>query len=239
MPRYIHDPRLRDFKRRVREEVSRVSALAGDAPYVIYAIRDPTRPDPRRQHEHGPPIYVGQTKQMVVRAEAHMRDGGEARANDRCKSGLLKRIMEKWVVPRFEILDTAPTHLTSLIAETVWARRFIWLGYELANEWREHQTAEAPRGIATVPKERLWSFACNDAIQDEISVYFECSNCRKRAVIDLSALPPTVLLRELREDQIGCTVCGTRIRCRVAHPDPMQWRWKSYQPKAASRAPQL
>lgn len=48
------------------------------------------------------------------------------------------------VVPKFEILDTAPAHLTSLIAETAWARGFVWLGYELANRWAEHQSRGAP-----------------------------------------------------------------------------------------------
>ena len=69
--------------------------------YVIYAIRDPTQFDQRRHHEHGPPIYVGQTKQLAVRANAHMRDGGQSYKSSRCKAGILKGIMKQWRVPRF------------------------------------------------------------------------------------------------------------------------------------------
>jgi hypothetical protein len=125
MRRYVRDPQLREFQDKLRAEVGRISTMAGDAAYVIYAIRDHTSVDHRRQHEHGPPIYVGQTKQIATRANDHMRDGGESYASSRCKAGMLKSTMMKWRVPRFDLLDTAPTHITSLIAETTWARRHL------------------------------------------------------------------------------------------------------------------
>lgn len=236
MRRYIRDPQLRDFQEKLRKEAKRIGAVAEAAPYVVYAIRDPTEVDDRRQHEHGPPIYVGQTKQMVNRANSHMRDGGEGYASSRCKAGILKSIMEKWRVPKFEILDTAPTHLTSLIAETTWARRFVWLGYELANKWPEHRSSEPPRGLLSVPEKRLWSLTAAEAIEDEVSLLLECQNCDVRQEIDLGALRPDTALRNLRSLKLSCSSCGTSL-LRISRPELGSWRWASYQPKSMTRLP--
>jgi len=234
MPRYVRDPRLRAFQEKIRAEVKRIADSAADAPYVIYAIRDPTRPDVRRRHQYGPPIYVGQTKQIGVRADDHMRDGGAAYASSRCKAGLLKGIMRKWRVPRFEILDTAPTHLTSLIAETTWARRFVWLGYELANKWLEHRTCEAPEGLASVPTQRFWSLTAEEAIQDEVDLRLECRGCDLRRVIELDGLRPETPLRNLRSLRLCCPVCGASL-LRLERPEPTHWRWAHYRPKPMGR----
>ena len=230
MRRYVRDPRLREFQEKVREEVQRIGKLADGPGYVVYAIRDPTRIDDRRRHEHGPPIYVGQSKQIAVRANAHMRDGGESYASSRCKAGLLKGVMKQWCVPWFEILDTAPTHLTSLIAETVWARRFVWLGYELANKWPEHRTKEVPRGLFSVPPKRLWSLTVGEAIEDQVSVRLVCQPCSHRQEIDLQGLRPETPLRNLRTLKLICPTCGSPL-LRIARPDTDTWRWASYQPQ--------
>lgn len=234
MRRYVRDPQLRDFQEKLRKEVKRIGVVAEAAPYVIYAIRDPTKVDDRRHHEHGPPIYVGQTKQIIDRANSHMRDGGEAYASSRCKAGILKSIMEKWRVPRFDILDTAPTHLTSLIAETTWARRFVWLGYELANKWAEHKSSEPPKGLLSVPEKRLWSLTAAEAIEDEVSLHLECRHCDVRQTIDLAGLRADTPLRYLRSLKLPCPGCGASL-LRISRPDLATWRWASYQPKPMSR----
>lgn len=230
MRRYVRDPQLRDFQARVRQEVKRIGELADGLGYVVYAIRDPTQIDKRRHHEHGPPIYVGQSKQITVRANDHMRDGGETYDSSRCKAGLLKRVMTRWRVPRFEILDTAPTHVTSLIAETVWARRFAWLGYDLANKWPEHRTKEPPRGLLSVPEKRLWNLTAGEAIQDQVSVHLECQACAIRREVNLLELRPETPLRSLRSLQLTCPVCGDSL-LRIHRPDAVRWRWAAYHPR--------
>lgn len=230
MRRYVRDPQLRDFQEKVRHEVKRIGALAENLGYVIYAIRDPTQMDRRQKHEHGPPIYVGQSKQMAVRANDHMRDGGESYASTRCKAGLLKNVMRQWRVPRFEILDNAPTHLTSLIAETIWARRFMWLGYDLANKWTEHRTREPPQGLLSVPEKRLWNLTVGEAIEDEVSVHIECRACELQNEINLEGLRPETSLRSLRSLKLACPKCGTSL-LRIRRPDSATWRWASYLPK--------
>lgn len=234
MRRYVRDPRLREFHEKIRDEVRQVSAVAGDGAYVIYAIRDPTNVDLRRNHKDGPPIYVGQTREIANRANSHMRDGGESYASNRCKAGILKSIMTKWRVPKFDVLDTAPTHLTSLIAETTWARRFVWLGYELANKWSEHTTSEPPQGLLSVPMKRLWSLTVREAIQDEVSVRLECRPCGLNQPLDLAALRDEAPLRSLRSLRLTCSACGTNL-LRITPPDPSSWRWAAYAPAPISR----
>ncbi len=234
MRRYVRDPQLREYQEKLREEVRRISAVAEGAAYVIYAIRDPTKVDQRRHHEDGPPVYVGQTKQIATRANDHMRDGGESYASTRCKAGMLKSIMKKWRVPKFDILDTAPTHLTCLIAETTWARRFAWLGYELANKWPEHRTSEPPKGLHSVPTVRLWNLTTREAIQDEVSVHLECRPCGMRQGIDLEGLRDDTPLRSLRSLRLTCSACGGPL-LRITPPEPSTWRWASYEPAPMRR----
>jgi pimeloyl-ACP methyl ester carboxylesterase len=229
MARYIRDDQLREFNERVKAEVSRVGDLANDCHYVIYAIRDPTQVD-RRKHPDGPPIYVGETKQMRVRADDHMQDGGRGYASSRCKSGLLKAIMERWVVPKFEILDTAPTHLTALIAETVWSRRFVYLGYNIANKWPEHRSSERPHGLRSIPLERMWRLTVEEAIKDEVRLELSCPTWSLHGRVDLETLRPTTPLRSIRSLKLQCPHCQKGL-LRLIPPDAEHWAWKSYQPR--------
>lgn len=231
MRRYVRDPQLREFQERIRAEVARANALAPDTGFAIYAIRDPTQTDRRWGHDDGPPIYVGQTKQFPIRADDHMRDGGQSYASSRCKAGLLKRTMQQWCVPKFEILDTAPTHLTSLIAETVWARRFVWLGYQLANQWPEHQSKEPPQGLLSVPLKRLWNLTAQEAIDDEVSLRLSCRACDVHRSIELETLRPQTPLRGIRSLKLTCPDCDARL-LQIARPDPTAWRWAAYQPRS-------
>lgn len=230
MKRYIRDPKLREFQASIRAEVERIAALANKDAYVIYAIRDPTRSDIIRGHPHGPPVYVGQTGELRTRVENHMRDGGGGSTDNGCKTGRLKQIIDQWHVPKFEILDRAPTRLTSLIAETVWARRFVWLGYELANQWPEHRTTERPEGLASVPRERLWDFTIRNALEDEVRLTLECRRCDILDDVDLSDRPPTVLLKSVRSLKLKCGLCGGPLFMDAKRPDPTSWRWRTYRP---------
>jgi hypothetical protein len=230
MARYVRDPQLRQFQEAIRAEVARVGDLAPDTGFVIYAIRDPTKVDARWGHEDGPPIYVGQTRQLRVRADDHMRDGGESYASSRCKAGMLKGIMTQWRVPKFEILDTAPTHLTSLIAETVWARRFNWLGYELTNKWPEHRSAEPPQGLQSIPRERFAYLTVSDAQQDEVAVVLECRKCDLHRSVNLDTLQANPRLSSLRSLKLRCPDCGGSL-VRIVPPDPASWQWRDYRPR--------
>lgn len=228
--RYTRDPDLRAFQALIRDEVQRIGELARGQGHVIYAIRDCSKQDLIRSHDDGPPVYVGRTKQLHIRANDHMRDGGGGSTDTGCKSGRLKEIMDKWRVPKFDIVDTAPTHLTSLIAETIWARRFVWLGYELANQWPEHQTVERPDGLKSVPPDRLWDFTAAEAAEDEVRLVLQCRRCRIDVEVDLSTLKPSVKLNKVRSRKVDCGCCGGRFLPEVKLPEPATWRWRGYSP---------
>ena len=214
----------------MRAEATCIGKLARGRGYVIYAIRDSLEPDRIKHDPDGPPVYVGETKQLHIRANDHMRDAGGGSIDQGWKTGRLKRIMMKWIVPRFEILDEAPTHLTALIAETVWARRFVWLGYELANRWLEHQSRERPNGLATVPPDRLWDFTVAEAIQDEVRLLLCCGACGLEEDIPLAGKDSNAKLNVARGLVLKCPDCGERPSIDVRKPDTATWRWRSYEP---------
>jgi hypothetical protein len=229
MARYVRDEQLRNFQAKVREEVERIGKLATGAAYFIYLILDPTKEDPRGYYEEGLPLYVGQTKQMRARADSHMRDGGGGSTDDTIKGDRLKPIMDQYIVPTFRLLDTAPTHLTSLIAETVWARRHVWLGYELANCWPEHLIAKRPNGLASIPPVRLRRLTVAEAIEDEVTVALACRRCDTYAEVDLESLNPNVKLATIRARKPTCAICGSPM-FRLKKPDALTWRWAGYTP---------
>lgn len=192
------------------------------------------RSDPRG-HEHGPPAYVGQSKQMYDRADAHMEDGGRGTAGGRCKAGRLHEIMRGFRVPKFQILDEAPTLVTSLIAETVWARRFFWLGYKLSNQWAEHCSTDPPKGLQDVPTKRLWALTAAEAIEDEVGLVLECTACAVSQPIDLGSLESSVKLQSLRTLKHVCPGCAAPL-LHLRRPSPSTWKWSSYSPRPMPRS---
>ena len=162
-----------------------------------YAIRDPSQVD-HRGHPDGPRFYVGQSKQLGLRADANMKEGGRATSGGSQKASRIYKIMKQGLLPKFEILESTPTHLRSLISETLWARRSNWLGYNLENKWAEHQGAEAPNGLRSVPRERTLEFTVAEALEDGLSVMLRCKPCGLHANVHLERLRPEVLLKHIR-----------------------------------------
>jgi hypothetical protein len=221
----------------VREEIGRAAALAVASPYAVYIILDPSQNDPLGRHPEGTPIYVGQSKDLRDRADSHMRDGGGGTGDSSIKAGRLKEMMDQFVVPVFRIVDTAPSHLTSLIAETVWARRYVWLGYELANQWPEHRSRERPEGLASLPPKRLRRLTVHEAIKDEVTVEVSCRTCGVSGSINLTTLAPLAKLGSMAATK--CERCGGFF-VRLRKPEAATWRWASYTPSPMPRrfAPQ-
>lgn len=141
------------------------------------------------------------------------------------------------MVPVFRIVDAAPSHLTSLIAETVWARRYVWLGYELANQWPEHRSRERPQGLASVPSKRLRRLTVAEAIEDEVTVELSCRTCDVSGAVNLATLEPFAKLGSMVATK--CGRCGG-LFVRLRKPHPATWRWAPYAPPPMPRcfAPQ-
>ena len=230
MTRYTADPKLRDFQAKIKAEVDRVGRLAKGRGHVIYAIHDPTLRDHRGLFAFGPPIYVGETKQIQIRANDHMKDGGGGSTQQGIKAGRLRTVLEKWAVPHFEIIDEAPSRLSALIAETLWARRYNWLGYELANQWSEHQSKERPSGLQSVPNDRLWDFTVSEALEDGVTVHLRCETCGIDEPVPLESRPPTARLNTLLALKLKCNECGAWL-LHVSPPNEAEWKWASYAPR--------
>lgn len=213
----------------MKAEVKRIGNLARGRGYVVYAIRHPSQPD-HHGHPDGPPIYVGQSKQLWIRADDHMRDGGVGTQGGRLKAGRLHRIMKGFVVPKFEIIDHAPTHLTSLIAETAWARRYCGYGYDLANQWAEHRSNEAANGLSSVPTKRLWNLTVADAIEDEVPLVLRCESCHIYRPVQLETVSAATRLSQLRTLHITCPGCSGPL-LQIERPDPATWKWRLYLPR--------
>jgi hypothetical protein len=207
MARYVKDPALRAYQGQVEAEVQRVSDLAAGLGYVTYAIRDPSEKD-HRGHPKGPIVYVGQSKQLRIRAKDHMADGGRATFDRKCRATRIHAIMKAGCVPYFEILDSQPTLLGSLISETLHARRACWRGYRLANGWPEHQSKEAPDGRNSVPIKRLWSFTVAEALENGIALVIECAPCGVLQSIDLASLDSATRLASIKTLRIKCPGCA-------------------------------
>jgi hypothetical protein len=232
MARWIRDPVLRAFQTEVRAEIDRAAALAAGSRYAIYIILDPSRRDPLERHPEGTPLYVGQSKDLRDRADSHLRDGGGGTGDSSIKAGRLSGLMDQSVVPVFRIVDAAPTHLTSLVAETVWARLYVWLGYELANQWPEHRSRERPEGLASVPAKRLRRLTVAEAIEDEVTVQLSCRTCDASGVVPLTTLEPLAKLGSIASSK--CERCGGLL-VRLRKPDPATWRWATYAPSPMPR----
>jgi hypothetical protein len=233
MRRFIRDPGLREFHATLQAEINRIGGLAEGRRYVTYLIRDPLQID-RRGNPDGAPIYVGQTKQMQIRARNHLEDGGRYTSGGRCKAGRLHEIMKRYRVPKFDILDEAPTHLTSLVSETVWARRLTYLGYDIANRWPEHRSRQPPEGLRSIPTQRLLDLTVEEAIEDEVQLELRCDGCGLGQMLDLGTLRPSAKLNLVHGQRTKCSFCEGHFDVRVVRPDFASWKWSGY--KAAGLA---
>lgn len=204
-----------EFRQSVAEEIARAATMAHGMRYVTYAIRDPSQKDDRG-HPDGPRFYVGQSKQVRIRAGDHMKEGGRATSGGSQKASRIYRIMKDGFVPRFEILESTDTLLRSLISETLWARRSNWLGYQLENHWPEHQGSEAPQGLQSVLPERAWAFTVREAIEDGVTLHLQCRPCGLDQEIDLSGLRDETPLKNIRSLKLQCPTCsGGLLRARL------------------------
>lgn len=216
MGRYYADPERRRVAALIDAEVQKAREAEKGGGWITYLIRDPRWPDKRGGL--GVPIYVGQTKEFGRRVRSRF---------DRCekaataKDSVERRIAEllhEGIVAQYEVLERAPTHLSSLVSETHWARRCVSRGYDIANRWAEHRAPDAPFNRLDVPTTRLWEFTLDEAIEDAIVIQFGCRICQQTLDIDAVhfrqvELPPKDLYG-IKSNPFWrhepCTVCGAR-----------------------------
>lgn len=169
MVRYQRDPDRRRIAELIRDEVERARNAEREGGWITYLIRDPRRPD-RRGNTAGTPIYVGQTKEFATRVRSRFdKCEKEATARD----SIARRVadlLHAGHVARYEVLERAPSRLTSLISETNWARLCVGRGYDIANLLAEQREAGPPITRDEIPKSWIWPFLISEALQDGIGL---------------------------------------------------------------------
>ncbi len=215
MPRYQADLERRKVADLIQEEIDRARLAEKEGGWITYLIRDPRYPD-KLGNPTGTPIYVGQSKEFGKRVksrfdkcerEATLKDSVDRRVADLLHAGH---------VARYEVLERAPTRLTSLISETNWARRCVRRGYKIANLLALQRVAEPDISRADIPATWIWSFLLNEAIEDQIELSLGCAACGLQLPLPIAhflQLPtPPKSLADIRRAPIWraepCTSCG-------------------------------
>lgn len=104
------------------------------SPYVIYAILDPSRPDPLGKFR-SLPIYIGLTSQISRRVKQHFRRAAKNQFGRNRISVQLRKMLLANVVAEFEVVDHLDNKIDAIIAETLHAQGLLRAGYTLCNQW--------------------------------------------------------------------------------------------------------
>jgi hypothetical protein len=224
VPRYQSDPTRRAVLEQIMAETARAKEAQRDGQWITYLIRDPRFPDKRGNA--GTPIYVGQTNDFPGRVLSRfMKCEKEAAAKGTdCVERRIADLLHENIVATYQVLEYQPTHLTSLISETNWARRCWNAGYDLANRAELQNAGGPPIGRGDALRSWLLKFSVAEAIADNVRVSISCGACSELLPIPLAAIPalekPATTIGQLcklwRSEQ--CTFCGTvgKRRVRVA-----------------------
>jgi len=193
--RYWRDPH---FKAAVDHQFANADSKTKPGVCITYAIHDPTQSDQLEGRPEGLIIYVGQTKEFQKRVRKRMRNAGTAvkRPTDRI-DGACYDIMARGGVPRFSILEETSCVLDSLVSETNWSKRLRARGYPLLNQWTEQKFGGVEMDRRTVPHDWLWPMTASDAVASNVDLII--SDGTTEIAADLSAFPPSMRLREIRE----------------------------------------
>ena len=105
-----------DFEDRMNELATQFAQAADGAPYVVYAILDSTKTDPRSRYQ-ALPFYVGETKNPHGRAIDHIRRALAQRDKYQSARSEIYHLILANQLPRFIVLERCSTRAQSLEAE--------------------------------------------------------------------------------------------------------------------------
>ena len=206
-------------------ETARAKDAQRDDQWITYLIRDPRSPD--RRGNLGTPIYVGQTNDLPKRVLSRfMKCEKEAVGKQTdCIERRIASLLHLGIVASYQVLDYQPTHLTSLISETNWARQCWNAGYDLANRAELQNAGGPPIGRSDALRSWLLKFSLAEGVADDLRLSISCDACREVLPIPLAKISelekPATTIGELgklwrSERCTFCTIVGKRrIRIRV------------------------
>jgi hypothetical protein len=202
-------------------ETARAKEAQRDGEWITYLIRDPRYPDKRGNP--GTPIYVGQTNDFPERVLSRfMKCEKEAAAKGTdCVERRIADLLHLNIVPSYQVLEYRPTHLTSLVSETNWARKCWNAGYEIANRAELQNAGGPPIGRRDALRSWLLKFSLAEAVADDVRVSISCGACSEMLPIPLEKIPElersatTIgqLSKTWRSEE--CTFCSTVGKRRV------------------------
>lgn len=120
--------------RRIENIADLAEEQAAASAYVIYAILDPSRPDPLGKFR-ALPIYIGVTGQIGRRVKQHFRRAAKNQFGRNRICAQLRKMLVANVVAEFEVVDHLDNKIDAMIEETVHAQRLLRAGYTLCNQW--------------------------------------------------------------------------------------------------------
>lgn len=221
MPRYQSNPVRRAALEQIMAETARAKGAQRDGQWITYLVRDPRFPDKRGNA--GIPIYVGQTNDFPGRVLSRfMKCEKEAATKGTdCIERRVADLLHSNVVATYQVLEYQPTHLTSLISETNWARRCWNAGYDLANRAELQNGGGPPIDRRDALSSWLLKFTVAEARADDVRVSISCGACREVLPIPLAEIPqlaktatPIGQLAKIWRAE-SCTFCGDTGKRRV------------------------
>jgi hypothetical protein len=221
VPRYQSDPVRRAVLDQIMAETARVKEAQRDGEWITYLIRDPRYPDKRGNT--GTPIYVGQTNDFPERVLSRFMkcEKEAAQKGSDCIERRVVDLLHLNIVATYQVLDYQPTHLTSLISETNWARKCWNAGYAIANRAELQDAGGPPIGRADALRSWLLKFSVAEALSDDIRVSISCAACGEVLPIPLAEIPelekPSTTIGQLAKvwPSGECTFCGTVGKRRI------------------------
>lgn len=221
MPRYQSDPVRRGVLEQIMAETSRAKEAQRDGEWITYLIRDPRFPDKRGNA--GTPIYVGQTNDFPGRVLSRFMkcEKEAAQKSTDCIERRVANLLHLNIVATYQVLEYQPTHLSSLISETNWARTCWNAGYNIANRAELQNAGGPPISRRDAPTSWLLKLSVPEAIADDVRVSISCGACSEVLHVPLAqihelAKPATTIgqLAMIWRSET-CTFCGATGKRRV------------------------
>lgn len=218
-----------DFEDRMNELATQFAQAADGAPYVVYAILDPTKTDPRSRYQ-ALPFYVGETKNPHGRAIDHIRRALAQRDKYQSARSEIYRLMLANQLPRFIVLERCSTRAQSLEAELRWSQQLLKWNYSLSNCLPGQSRIISKLHYERLIANRLWKLTMAEAHAAGINITESCPSGCYRKVVELSACAAFEnsgrKLASLKETISACSGCQSEPTIVIAEQNGSQTSWK-------------
>ena len=218
-----------DFEDRMNEIAVRFAHAADGASYVVYAILDPTKTDPRRRYQ-ALPFYVGETKNPHGRAIDHVRRALAQKDKYQSAKSEIYRLILANQLPRFIVLERCSTRSQSLEAELRWSQQLLKWNYSLSNCLPGQSRIISKLHYERLIANRLWKLTMAEAHAAGITITESCPSGCYRTAVELSACAASESsgrkLASIKETIAACSECQSEPTIVIAEQNGSQTSWK-------------